>query len=97
MAEYQLRVYDVKPGKMEEFVRVFEPIPEIRRRHGFTVEGVWVDDESNRFAWVVGYDGPGTFAEAAARFDSDPERKDMSPPPGSFLDHVDIRMVRRIG
>lgn len=96
MAESQLRIYDVKPGQMEAFLKVFESIPAIRRRHGFTIDGVWIDEIGDKFVWVVSYDGPATFVEATARYEADPERQEMDPPPRQFLDAVELRMMRRI-
>jgi hypothetical protein len=90
----QLRSYVVRDGQMDAFMAAWKGgvIP-LRRQFGFTIDGAWLDREANRFVWVVGYDGPGTFDEAAAAYYASPERATMDPDPGSFLVSMDTVML----
>ena len=67
--EYQLRIYDMKPGALDEFVEYFPRVVELRRRVGFTIEGAWVEREANRFVWIAGYGGDDGFRAAERRYD----------------------------
>ncbi len=96
MAEYQLRIYDVVPGKMDEFVDVFRRLVEARAKFGFAVEGAWIVEDEDQFVWIARYDGPGTLEEASRRYYESDERKAVSPDPASFLTRVDTRLMRSI-
>ncbi len=96
MAEYQLRSYDIVPGKMSEFLRVFPAVAEARRHYGFDVAGAWVDEDQHRFVWILSFGGPGTFEEAATRYYESPEREALDPNPSDLIANVEARMVRSI-
>lgn len=90
----QLRSYVIRDGQMDAFVGAWSSrIVPLRRRFGFTIDGAWLDRDTGRFAWVVGYDGPGSFEEAAAAYYASPERAAMDPDPGSFLVSMDTVML----
>ncbi len=93
MAEYQLRSYDIVPGRMAEFLRIFPAVAEARRHYGFEVVGAWVDAEHDRFVWIISHPGPGTFAEASTRYYESPEREALDPDPSTLIADVDARMV----
>ncbi len=93
---YQLRIYDITPDRMDEFVTLFWRVAEIRRRHGFEVIGPWIDEEANQFVWIVGYDGPEGFEAAAQAYYESPERAALSPDPADFLEAVDTRMLAAV-
>ena len=78
---------------MQPFLEVFDQVVEARRKHGFTVDGVWYSDADNVFTWVVSRDGP--FEEAVERYYESDERKAITPSPVSFLDEVETYMVER--
>jgi hypothetical protein len=93
---HQLRIYDITPGRMDEFVALFWRVAEIRRLLGFEVLGPWINEETNQFVWIVGYDGPGTFEEATQAYYDSPERASISPSPAEFLETVDTRMLTAV-
>ncbi len=97
MSRYQLRIYDVAPSKMEEFVAVFPQVVEARARFGFAVEGAWVAEDRDQFVWIARYDGPGSFEEAERRYYESEARRAIDPDPGSLLAHVETRMIRPLG
>lgn len=93
---HQLRIYDITPGRMDEFVSLFWRVAEIRRQLGFEVIGPWIDAEANQFVWIVGYDGPEGFEAAAQAYYDSPERASLSPDPADFLESVDTRMLEHV-
>lgn len=87
----QLRIYDIRPGDMDEFARkVAEDIFPVRRAHGFTIDGPWQTDE-NQYVWIVHHDGD--FDEAVEGYVNDPARKDLAWDPMDYITNVDIRMM----
>jgi len=92
--EYQLRSYRVKPGEMDEWVAEWKAnVYPFRLSQGFVVVGAWVVATENRFLWILGYDGPGTFADADAAYYSSPERSQLTPDPARHLDEVEHTMM----
>ena len=94
MAEYQIREYRVKSGKMDDFLKQWrtEIVP-LRKKIGFVVIGGWMDRKDNRFIWIVGWEGAGTFEEANARYYSSPERMEISPDPRTYLEEIKTTMM----
>lgn len=90
----QLRIYRIKPGTMDEFVALWrDHLVPARAAHGFRVVGAWITHEGGEFAWVVTHEGPGTFAEADARYYDSPERAAVPRSPGDFIEEMDLRMM----
>ena len=93
---YQLRVYEITPGRMDEFIELFRRVAEIRERLGFEVIGPWIDAETDRFVWIVGYHGPEGFEAAAQAYYDSPERASLSPSPAEFLESVETTMLTAV-
>lgn len=50
----ELRLYTINRGRMDDFVKVWrEGVVPLRRQAGFAIEGAWVIEATNQFAWVV--------------------------------------------
>ncbi len=94
--QYQLRMYDVRPGAMDDFIAVFRRIVEVRRAAGFTVVGAWADRDADRFVWMVGYDGADGFAAAERRYYDAPERAAIEPDPRTFITNVVTEMLTAV-
>jgi hypothetical protein len=77
---------------MREFVELFttQVVP-LRRRYGFVVEGVWTDERSNTFAWVVSHDAPDGWDAALAPYTA--ARGQIQPDPVSLLTSVSTTLV----
>ena len=93
--QFQLRMYRVKPGEMDQFVEEWrEGILPARRAHGFSVLGPWIVREESRFVWIVGHDGD--FAAADKAYYDSPERAALDPPPTRHLDEIATWMLEGV-
>jgi NIPSNAP len=89
----ELREYVVRPGAMAEFVRVFtEQVVPLRRRFGFRVEGVWVDEPGDRFVWAVSHPAPDGWEAAVGPY-QEARVETVHPDPTSFLAEVKTSLV----
>lgn len=89
----QLRIYDVVPGRMGEFAEKVEAeIFPVRRAHGFRIEGPW-QTERHQYAWILHFEGQGTFEDAVEAYVGDPARQNITFDPMEYLTEVDIRMM----
>ena len=83
---YQLRMYKVKPGQLDEFITVWrEQVVPVRRDKGFEIVGAWADREENRFVWVVGGEH---FVQREREYYDSPEKAAMDPNPADYLEDV---------
>ena len=83
---FQLRMYRVKPGLMDEWLESFAAgaLP-VRRQFGFSVLGPWVVREEDRFIWIVGHED---FEAADKAYYDSAERAALDPPPSDYLDEI---------
>jgi hypothetical protein len=80
---YQLRMYRVKPGALDEWVREWrEYVLPLRRSRGFEVLGPWIRREDDLFVWLIGHDD---LEEANASYSASPERAALDPDPARHL------------
>lgn len=80
----QVRVYQVRPGQLEAFVREWRTlIVPLRRRFGFQVLGAWASEEDDTFVWVLAHEG--NFAEADRAYYLSPERAALEPDPARLI------------
>ena len=80
--EPQLRIYRIRDGELDDFVREWtEGVLPLRRRHGFEVPLAWVSEEESTFVWLLEYRGDGDFAEAERAHYASPERQNLDPDP----------------
>lgn len=91
--EQQLRIYTLKPGRLEDFVALWrEHVVPAREQHGFTVEQAWWNPDADQFTWIVSH--PGDFTEADRTYYDSPERAALPRNPGDDLAEVVTRMIR---
>ncbi len=89
---YQLRDYRVLPGRMDDFVTLWRAqVVPLREQLGFLVVGAWSNPETDRFVWIVGYEGD--FEAADADYYASPQRRAMSPDPAELLAHTSAEFV----
>jgi hypothetical protein len=74
---YELRVYDVVPGKLAALNDRFETVTTpLFAKHGLKVVGFWTDEigTSNRLTYMLAFEDAAQRAKAWAGFRVDPER-----------------------
>ncbi|HEY4228090.1 MAG TPA: hypothetical protein VGM49_07110 [Candidatus Limnocylindrales bacterium] len=83
--QWQLRDYRIEPGRFDVFLAAWRAgVLPLRRRMGFQIQA-WPIPEESRFVWVIGYSGPGSFAEADRAYYASDARKAVSPEPGQWV------------
>lgn len=83
--QWQLRMYHVKDGELETFVREWrDNVAPLRRSLGFEILGPWVTDDG-QFVWIVGHD---ELEAADAAYYASPERVAMDPDPARNLTEI---------
>jgi NIPSNAP len=93
--EAQLRIYTVKPGRLDAFVEEWKAnVAALRERLGFRILGPWVDRETSTFVWLLEYDGD--LAAADARYYASEERRSLEPDPARHLERVETRPLHRV-
>jgi hypothetical protein len=92
--EYQLRIYTVRAGGMEEWVEEWHRhVLPLLRKFGFEVIGPWVIEGEDRFVWILGYEGE-DWAAADAAYHESKERRSIVPDPARHLARVESWMMR---
>lgn len=93
----QLRMYRIKGGQLEEFVREWKAaVVPLREKLGFKVEGAWTIRGEDRFVWIVSYDGADGFEARDAAYYASPERKNLRPNPAPRVEHADHWLMERV-
>jgi hypothetical protein len=90
---HEVRIYDVAEGAMDDFLAAFRGVVALREQFDFSIVGGWVIPKSNRFVWVVRYDGEGDFEDAVRRYVSSPERRALDPDPAQYIVKMDTDMA----
>ncbi len=83
------------PGRVEQFAQEWVAgVKPLREAAGFVVVGAWTIPAADRFVWVVGWPGPGPFAEADAHYYQSPSRSSLDPDPARLIisatEHVGV-------
>jgi hypothetical protein len=90
----QLRVYTIREGRLDEWIRLWrEQIVPLRRERGFEIEGSWVDPNRREHIWLISHPGPESFEEANAVYWASPERQALGIDPKNFLVGERIQVV----
>lgn len=92
----QLRIYDIRPDLMDEFIDEFTAkVAPPRLQYDFRIEGPWITAERDQFVWIVSYDGPLSWQDAVDRYYHSPERSGIDFNPDDYITSMDIRMLDR--
>jgi hypothetical protein len=90
---WQLRLYRVRQGDLDEWVREWrEHVLPLRRAHGFEVHGPWLS-EDGRFVWIIGH---ADFEAADAAYYASPERRGLDPDPARHLAGAETVMLQEL-
>ena len=89
----EVRIYTVKPGKLDEFVSIFvAEIMPTSAKYGVRVHAAWRNDEANEFVWVRSYDDE----QALSTYSNSPERALYSSRSHDCLEQTQVRMVESV-
>ena len=96
MMHFQLRVYRVEEGRLDDFVAEWRAsILPLREELGFSVLGPWLDREASHFVWLLGYDGD--IREANERYYRSDKRAAMDPDPARLIAETQELWLEPIG
>jgi hypothetical protein len=85
VTQTQLRIYDIEPGRLDDFLAAWSAgVVPLRARFGFGLRG-WVVPDDDRFVWLVTYGGPGGFEAADDAYYASPEREALDPDPAQWV------------
>jgi NIPSNAP protein len=85
MAATQVRIYRIKPGKLDAFVDEWrERVVPLRRQFGFEVLAAWASEEADTFVWILRHDGD--YAAADREYYLSPERGALDPDPARLIE-----------
>ncbi len=94
---YQLRTYVLVPETADEFVRLWErDLVPLRQAHGFHVVGAWRAPERDEFAWLVRWDGAGTFQDGERGYLEARDRAGLGWNPKDYIESMDLRLIEAI-
>ena len=66
----------------DEWKRTVLPL---RLEHGFQVRDAWIIEETNQFAWLLGYAGPESWQAKETAYYASAKRKAMAPNPARLI------------
>lgn len=92
--DHQLRIYRLKPGRMDGFLALWrDHVVPARRACGFEVVSAYVNREVDEFAWIVRHTGADGFVAGEERYYASAERAALPWDPREALDAVEVRML----
>jgi len=68
----------------------------LRQEFGFQIIGAWVDRQSDRFIWLVGYSGADGFDAANERYYASSKRAALRPEPSELIEEAKKVMVEAV-
>lgn len=93
----QLRVFKIQAGMMDEFVKAWlSQVYPLRLHHGFTIDGVWIDEARDEFIWILSYDGPEDFEQKDKAYYASTNRVDFDPDPVKWVVETETKMVKAV-
>lgn len=92
---YQLRIYSIKEGRMEEWLEYFQSkLVPLSNEFGIKVLRGWVCHERNQFVWMRGFEGPESIEEQERAYYASPGRSALGDEPIElYIDNMDVRII----
>lgn len=89
-----MRHYRIRPGTMAAFKDAWlKGVYQLRKRYGFGFVGVWANEATHDFVWILTYDGPEGLEAADRRYYESRERKEMDPDPAQYIEPGGVRVM----
>jgi hypothetical protein len=94
----QLRIYTLKEGRLDDWVRLFtESVRPLRAANGFAIEA-WAARDENEFVWLVSRDGTREEFEAADKaYYELPDHKPLHEQALNYLERGASRFLEPVG
>ncbi len=93
----QLRLYTINSGCLRQFAEEWKAnVLPLRLEHGFRVHDAWIIEETNQFAWLIGYDGTESWAAKESAYYGSDKRKAMAPDPARLIARPEQYFVESI-
>lgn len=94
----QLRIYDIKQGEMEEWLKLFhDKIVPMHSKFDMPVRAAWVAPERSQFVWMRELVGSGTAEEQEQRYRESDERAEViGDEPKRFIEQMEVRVVEPV-
>ncbi|GAA1809516.1 hypothetical protein HC028_23665 [Planosporangium flavigriseum] len=94
----QLRIYDIKPDLMEQWLTLFrDKVVPMHAKFDLPVLAAWVDTETSQFVWVRGFAGDGTIEEQETRYRNSEERaRVIGDEPKRFIERMQVRDLEQV-
>ena len=97
MSEYQLRIYQIAPDRMAEFIAGWRNfVVPSREEFGFKVMGAWIETSASEFVWLVRWDGPDGYAAADREYYASPIRRALSWDPVPLITRHELRILSAV-
>lgn len=94
---YQLRQYEIYPGKMPDWVALFDGhIKPLHDRLGIPIIGAWQPVEDDTFVWIRGFHDQKAIARLEAAYFSSPERQALGDRPQQLIQQIQIKLMTAI-
>ena len=82
----QLRLYTIDRGRLRQFAEEWKAkVLPLRIEHGFQVHSAWIIEETNQFAWLIGYEGTESWEAKESAYYASEKRKAMAPNPARLI------------
>ena len=93
----QLRIYTIKAGSMDEWLKLFygQLVP-IHRDQGLRLDGVWVNTEADEFVWIRSFEDEAEMAAKMDYYTASPARKAVGDLPHQYIEKTDVRILRSV-
>ena len=93
----QLRLYTINRGSLDLFAKEWkEQVLPLRIEHGFRIDGAWIIEETNQFAWLISHEGPESWEVRESAYYASAERKAMEPNPARLITRAEEHFIENI-
>jgi NIPSNAP len=92
---YEMRIYRIKDGLMDDWLRVFrEKVVGVSEDAGIPIVAAWTNpDDAAEFVWVRAFDDGSPVAEQKAALQASPGRKALGDLADRYLDSREVRLL----
>lgn len=92
----QLRIYQIRPGMMDEWLRLFHgTLINLHREAGIPVINAWRNpSKSQEFVWIRRFDSVESVLEQEGVFFSLPARVELGDVRGKFVETLEVRVLQ---